>query len=112
MIELVSQTRCIQCEKCIKVCPSNVFDPAEDGTPVLSRKEDCQTCFLCEAYCPVDALYVASEAHRSVAVNEEELASRGLLGQYRRNLGWAKGGNPYTILRELNELRDKVGSPF
>jgi NAD-dependent dihydropyrimidine dehydrogenase PreA subunit len=112
MIELVSSTRCVQCEKCVKICPSNVFESGPGGTPFVARKEDCQTCFLCEAYCPVDALYVAAEAHRSVAVNEEELAAQGLLGKYRRDLGWAKGGNPYALLQELNVLRDKVGSPF
>jgi len=34
------------------------------------------------------------------------------LGQYRRNLGWAKGSNPIEKLNELNELRERVGSPF
>jgi len=92
MIELVSESRCISCDKCVKV--------------------DCQTCFLCEAYCPVDALFVAAEAHEDVQVDEATLIAQGLLGQYRRNLGWAKGSNPIEKLNELNELRERVGSPF
>jgi NAD-dependent dihydropyrimidine dehydrogenase PreA subunit len=59
MIELVIASRCIDCDRCVKVCPTNVFDPVPGGHPVIARQRDCQTCFMCEAYCPVDALYVA-----------------------------------------------------
>jgi NAD-dependent dihydropyrimidine dehydrogenase PreA subunit len=103
MIELVSETRCIQCNKCVKVCPTNVFDAVADRPPVIARQEDCQTCFLCEAYCPVDALYVASHAHVHVEVNEQELIEKGLLGVYRRHLGWAPG---YTTKDRLQDAKD------
>ena len=55
MIEIVSETRCIECDICVKVCPANVFD-ATDTVPVIARQDDCQTCYLCEIYCPTDAL--------------------------------------------------------
>jgi len=88
MIELVSEDRCIGCRLCVKVCPTNVFDMM--GTlPVISRQEDCQTCFMCEAYCPVDALYVAPQAERLVGVDEGELISSGLLGSWRAEIGWS-----------------------
>jgi len=103
MIELVSPTRCIHCDKCVKVCPTNVFDASPDGAPVIARQSDCQTCFLCEAYCPVDALYVAAEAHVHVEVDERELAEKGILGSYRRNLGWAPG---YTTKDRMAESRE------
>lgn len=35
---------------------SRVLDETYD---LLARQEDCQTCFLCEANCPVDALFVS-----------------------------------------------------
>ena len=58
MIELVSAPDCIGCDKCVDVCPTDVFDRTPSGVPVIARQSDCQTCFMCEAYCPTDALYV------------------------------------------------------
>ncbi|MFF5016611.1 4Fe-4S dicluster domain-containing protein [Streptomyces sp. NPDC001165] len=101
MIELVSAERCITCDKCIKVCPTNVFDRGEDGIPVLARRDDCQTCFQCEANCPADALYVAPVTRPlpdgSTARDEEHLDRTGLLGSYRRHIGWGRGRTPGAL---------------
>ncbi|HTB76194.1 MAG TPA: ferredoxin family protein [Polyangiaceae bacterium] len=94
MIELVSEERCIQCDVCVDVCPTNVFDPVEGGPPVIARKADCQTCFMCEVYCPADAMYVSPNSHANVAVNEAELAAGGVLGSYRRAVGWGPKRTP------------------
>ena len=90
MIELVIASRCIDCDRCVKVCPTNVFDAVPGAPPVIARQEDCQTCFMCELYCPVDALYVAPECDRPVAIDEQEVTEAGLWGQYRRDSGWGK----------------------
>ncbi|MFN8075378.1 MAG: ferredoxin family protein [Kineosporiaceae bacterium] len=95
MIEVVVADRCISCDLCIEVCPTNVFDRGPGGVPQLARHDACQTCYLCEAYCPTDALFVApattplSPDHplRDPAT----LVERDLLGSYRRSLGWGKG---------------------
>ena len=98
MIELVSASRCIACDVCIRVCPTNVFVRGDDGVPVIERQDDCQTCFMCEAWCPTDALFVAplKEPARAGSFyrDEEELVRRDLLGSYRRDLGWAEGQEP------------------
>ncbi|WP_437819092.1 4Fe-4S binding protein [Sorangium sp. So ce1078] len=94
MIELVSDTRCIGCDLCVEVCPTNVFDRVPGGAPVIARQRDCQTCFMCEAYCPVDALYVAPEAEQPVPVDEEQLSASGLLGSYRAAVGWGSRRSP------------------
>lgn len=104
MIELVSQSRCVTCDICVNVCPTNVFDAVPGEAPVIARQSDCQTCFLCEAYCPADALFVAAEAHRRVEVNEDELVAKGLLGQYRRNLGWSKANTTKDRMVRLKQL--------
>jgi NAD-dependent dihydropyrimidine dehydrogenase PreA subunit len=110
MIELVSTSRCIACNICVKVCPTNVFDIVPDAAPVIARQSDCQTCFFCEAYCPVDALFVAPEAHQHVGVNELNLTESGQLGSYRKALGWARGGSPAELIDRTHELRRAVGT--
>lgn len=91
MIELVSNERCVGCDICVKVCPTNVFDAVQGEAPVIARQEDCQTCFMCELYCPTDALFVAPDADHTVRVDEGELAGRGALGSYRAAVGWGPG---------------------
>ncbi|MHA7685591.1 4Fe-4S binding protein [Cupriavidus sp. PET2-C1] len=104
MIELVSQDRCVGCDLCVKICPTNVFDAVPGENPVIARQQDCQTCFMCEAYCPVDALYVAPFADERKAVDERELAGAALLGSYRQSIGWTPGtrrdhDQSYKLLR-------------
>jgi NAD-dependent dihydropyrimidine dehydrogenase PreA subunit len=110
MIELVSASRCISCNICVKVCPTNVFDARDDAAPVIARQNDCQTCFLCEAYCPVDALFVSPDAHRHVEVSEAQLSERGDLGSYRRALGWSAGGDPAALHEKTQVLRTMAGT--
>ena len=91
MIEIVSARRCIACDLCIKVCPANVFDARPVAAPVIARQTDCQTCFLCEIYCPTDALYVAPDADMSSGATEAEIEAAGLFGSYASALGWRRG---------------------
>lgn len=95
MIEIVDKDRCIGCDRCIDVCPTRVFDRGANGVPVIARHNNCQTCFQCEAYCPADALFVAPLATpvpaHSPLRDTDALTAAGLLGGYRRELGWGKG---------------------
>ena len=91
MIEVVSAARCIECDICVKVCPANVFDPVRHGPPLIARQSDCQTCFLCEIYCPADALYVAPCAEGPTGIDEKAVEAAGLFGSYSRALGWRRG---------------------
>lgn len=100
MIELVSQERCITCQACVSACPENVFDKVPHKPPVIARPDDCQTCFLCELYCPADALYVSPFAEAHESVDEAELIAKGLLGGFRRAMGW-EGGHPAGTDRDL-----------
>jgi NAD-dependent dihydropyrimidine dehydrogenase PreA subunit len=105
VIEIVSAGRCIACDICVKVCPANVFEARRDAAPVIARQPDCQTCFLCEIYCPTDALYVAPNAEGPSPVSETEIDAAGLFGSYARALGWRHGrpggtdGDPTFRLR-------------
>jgi NAD-dependent dihydropyrimidine dehydrogenase PreA subunit len=108
VIELVSESRCIKCNICVNICPTNVFDRVPNAPPTIARQSDCQTCYMCELYCPVDALYVAPESDVTTSVNEAELAEVGLLGSYRENIGWghkrtsaAKTDQTFQILKQM-----------
>jgi Ferredoxin len=111
VIELISENRCIQCGLCIKVCPTNVFDEDDAGMPVIARQEDCQTCFMCEAYCPVDAMYVSPQADVSVLVDEQQLIEEGLLGSWRATIGWGPNSKGSMAANDtvplLNGIRDR-----
>lgn len=88
MIELIVADRCTGCGTCAEVCPTDVFDwDAAAGQPVIARQEECHTCFLCEAHCPADALYVGPLRTPQTVSLDSVLAS-GVLGNFRRALGF------------------------
>jgi NAD-dependent dihydropyrimidine dehydrogenase PreA subunit len=88
MIELLISERCTQCQACVRVCPSNVFDAVPGAPPVVARQSDCQTCFMCELYCVADALYVGADCERAEPVDAAKVLAAGLIGQFRRDSGW------------------------
>lgn len=103
MIELISESLCIACDRCVEVCPTQVFDAVEGGIPVIARPDSCQTCFMCELYCPVDAMYVHPFADQHVNVDEAQTP----LGGYARELGWKRakpGGTERDQTHHLFEL--------
>jgi NAD-dependent dihydropyrimidine dehydrogenase PreA subunit len=91
MIEIVSASRCTGCNICVAACPTNVFEPdAAGGPPRIARQDDCQTCYMCELYCPEDALYVAPLAEHAAQADEAQVP----LGSYRASIGWGRGRAP------------------
>jgi NAD-dependent dihydropyrimidine dehydrogenase PreA subunit len=112
MIELVSAARCIHCDACVDACPDDVFGRTASGVPTIARLADCQTCFLCELYCPVDAIYVSPFKDIREEVDEADLLARGLLGSYRRALGW-RGIKASEVDRDLSHrLPEPDGTPW
>jgi NAD-dependent dihydropyrimidine dehydrogenase PreA subunit len=123
MIEVVSDSRCTRCDLCIKVCPTNVFSRSDSGLPIIARQEDCQTCFQCEAYCPADALFVsplrvpAPDGHEWR--DEAKLVQLGMLGLYRKRVGWGKGPKPvmpsdqefFAVVQSAQARRPAAPSP-
>jgi len=103
MIQVIDPETCTSCNICVNVCPTNVFDQT-DGQPVIARQDDCQTCFLCELYCPEDALFVAPFADGPQPIDITALKQAGMFGSYRRAVGWseetrdARGGDRSYLL--------------
>ena len=79
--------------RCLRRClPYDVFDAVPGRPPLIARPDACQTCFMCELYCTVDALYVGPNADVREPVSAEAVVKSGLLGQYPTRLGldeWA-----------------------
>lgn len=94
MIEALDPARCTSCNICVRVCPTNVFSPQPGGTPRIARQLDCQTCFLCEAYCPEDALFVSPLADSCVPADEAAARLPVHAGAYRAAVGWGRGRSP------------------
>ena len=99
MIEVLSTSRCTECDICVRVCPTNVFDAVAGEAPAIARQDDCQTCFMCEAYCPADAIFVSPlrtpAPPGSPWRDEAQLERDGQLGLYRSRVGW--GGHAVVI---------------
>ena len=95
MIEFIDTERCIGCNRCVEVCPTNVLEARAQATPAIARQSDCQTCFMCELYCRADAIYVGPNADRSEPVDAAAIVRSGLLGQYRRDSGWDEWAGLY-----------------
>ena len=104
MIEIVSAQRCTGCNICVHACPTNVFEIVAGKPPRIARQDDCQTCFMCELYCPEDALYVAPVADAAAHVDELSPATQALLGSYRASVGWGKGRQSTAALDASYEL--------
>lgn len=49
----VNDATCIRCGRCVKVCPSQIFEQEKAGAPVtLHKPETCILCGHCAAVCP------------------------------------------------------------
>ena len=107
MIELVLADRCTGCAVCVEVCPTDVFEfDAVSRLPVVARQEECHTCFLCEAHCPADALFVGP-LRTPHPVSREEVLALGVLGNFRRAVGFDRY-EPGSYSYAEPEVRDEA----
>jgi polyferredoxin len=105
--------RCIKCGQCIKICPTNVLQPAgfEGGlenlwTPILNNRigtSGCQlNCVACGQICPTSAIRPITLSEK-LGVNEFAEAGPIKLGtafvDHKRCLPWAMG-KPCIVCEE------------
>jgi len=84
LLHSINDDRCIGCEACIDVCPTEVLDLVEHKVRV-SRFSDCVQCEQCANACPTQALVMYREGTtpRMLTVPElDEQFQTGVPGQY------------------------------
>lgn len=55
---------CIDCGKCVEICPANVFE-MRDGEPTIEHYDDCTLCGVCADQCPENAIDIQLEGDTS-----------------------------------------------
>ena len=84
LLHSINDDRCIGCEACVDVCPTEVLDLVDHKVRV-ARFSDCVQCEQCASACPTQALvmYRAGTAPRMLTVPEiDEQFQTGVPGQY------------------------------
>ncbi len=73
MDEIVNTGKCVGCAACVTICPTDVFDFANE-LPADTRHDDCVQCILCADVCPVlsppDATLPQALNFRAPAIDE------------------------------------------
>jgi 2-oxoglutarate ferredoxin oxidoreductase subunit delta len=62
---------CKSCGICVAFCPRKCLDQNEEGSPVVTRPDQCTGCGWCEIHCPDFAISLR-EVKGSEARGEEE----------------------------------------
>ena len=66
-IRKIDYSLCNGCEICVDICPMDVLRMDEDTKkPFIKYLRDCQSCFLCEVDCPLEAIYVTPDRERRI----------------------------------------------
>src|SRR6185503_12628894 len=84
LIHSINDDRCIGCEACVDVCPTEVLELVDHKARVL-RFSDCVQCEQCANACPTQALvmYRQGTTPRMLTVPElDEHFQTGVPGQY------------------------------
>ncbi len=66
-IRKIDYDPCNGCGICVDNCPMDVIRMDEaTNKPFIAYLRDCQSCFLCEMDCPVEAMFVTPERERRI----------------------------------------------
>ncbi|MBI4330966.1 MAG: ferredoxin family protein [Chloroflexi bacterium] len=67
-IRKIDPRRCDGCRICADHCPMDVIRMDEDRNKAFIKYlDDCQSCFLCEAECPKEAIWCYPVREKRVA---------------------------------------------
>ncbi|HEY5563543.1 MAG TPA: ferredoxin family protein [Clostridiaceae bacterium] len=52
----IDSKKCVNCGKCIEVCPGNLICEERDSTTFIKYPEECWGCTACVKECPAQAI--------------------------------------------------------
>ncbi len=84
LIHSINDDRCIGCDACVAVCPTNVLDLVSNKSRVV-RFQDCIQCEACMWACPTEALVMHPEGSQPPTLTVPELDQHyqtAVQGQY------------------------------
>ncbi len=84
LVHAINDDRCVGCDACVAVCPTNVLDLINNKSRVL-RFQDCIQCEQCMWVCPTQALVMhpeGTEPPRLKMAEIDENFETGVKGQY------------------------------
>lgn len=88
-IVFLDTSTCLSCDRCIKVCPMNIFQSA-DGKIMPAHEMNCIQCQLCAKKCPTDSLYINESFANGIRIAIREAFSRKLQDSYNNKEHKAK----------------------
>jgi NAD-dependent dihydropyrimidine dehydrogenase PreA subunit len=106
MIEFINTDTCTNCNKCVEVCPTDVFELGSP-VPVIERLDDCTSCMNCELYCPHDSIYVSPIRWPEENLDKQQIIASGILGSYARAMNWSNGQPPQGTENWSLQLREQ-----
>ena len=58
MPPLIEEEKCRKCNRCVEICPLDVFGAQEETNcvPRVQHPDECWHCRACEMDCPADAI--------------------------------------------------------
>lgn len=80
-VVFLNTTSCIQCGKCIKVCPMNIF--TKNNTVLPTGEKNCIQCQLCVNHCPTDSIYINVSFANGMRIAFREMFSTKLQNRYK-----------------------------
>lgn len=80
-VVFLNTTSCIQCGKCIKVCPMNIF--TKNNTVLPTGEKNCIQCQLCVKHCPTDSIYINVSFANGMRIAFREMFSTKLQNRYK-----------------------------
>lgn len=80
-VVFLNTTSCIQCGKCIKVCPMNIFQ--KSGAVLPMDDKNCIQCQLCVKNCPTGSIYIKESFANGMRIALREMFSTKLQNRYK-----------------------------